>query len=95
MSPVVAVVIRAIISENMGIIVAAIFLDKHFVQGDMTRLSVFTDKLDWHIKKYFRDCVDVKVVSICKSCRKKANKKCCAQYNSANRTTALMVIGWV
>ena len=70
-----------------------IFLDKHFVQGDMTRLSVFTDKLDW--QKYFRDCVDVKVVSICKSCRKKANKKCCVQYNSANRTTALVVIGWV
>ena len=68
------------------------FLNTHFVPGDMTPLSVVIRKPNWH--KSFRDCVDVKVVSICRSCRKKAHKECCAQYNSTNRTTALMVIGW-
>lgn len=68
------------------------FLNTHFVHGNMTPLSVVTSKPGWH--KSFRNFVNVKVVSICRSCRKKANKNCCAEYNSANRTTVLMVLGW-
>lgn len=68
------------------------FLNMHFTRGDMVPLSVMVRKPGW--QKSFRNCVNVKVVSICQSCRKKANKNCCYEYTSANRTTALMVIGW-
>ena len=69
------------------------FLNKYYVSGDMTSLYAMTRKNGW--QRSFRNGLDVKIVSVCKSCRKKALKGCCNEYNAANRTTVSMVLGWM
>jgi len=58
----------------------------------MISLKNLRNNPEWR-KEYEKE-LEIKLINICKSCRKKANKGCCFDYHSTNRTKIKMVIGW-
>jgi hypothetical protein len=68
------------------------FLSKHYNEGGMISLKEIRKNPEW--KQENEKELEIKLVHICKSCGKKANKHCCSNYHSNNRVKIKMVIGW-
>ena len=68
------------------------FFDRNYTKGGMISLKEMKRHPEW--KNEYRNSLDIKKVHVCKSCKKKWYKKCCAEYSRTNRTMLQMVIGW-
>jgi hypothetical protein len=67
-------------------------LSKYYNEGEMISLKQIKRNPVW--KKENEKQLEIKLVHICKSCGKKANKHCCSNYHSSNRVKIKMIIGW-
>jgi hypothetical protein len=68
------------------------FLENNFKRGGMHPLVDMRQHPEW--VPGYRKHIEVKRVTICKSCRKRFIKGCCPKYSSNNKTMQTMVIGW-
>lgn len=68
------------------------FMYTHYMRGGMIPLKLVKNNPEW-IKEYEDDIV-TKRVHMCKSCKSKAQKGCCSNYSTVNRSMITMVIGW-
>ena len=68
------------------------FFETNYKRGGMYPLVDMRQHPEW-IPGY-RKHVEVKRITICRSCKKRSIKECCPEYSSKNRTMQTMVIGW-
>ena len=68
------------------------FLEKNYRRGGMCPLVDMRQHQEW--VPIYRKHVEVKRITICRSCRKRFIKGCCSEYSSKNKTMQTMVIGW-
>ena len=68
------------------------FLKKNYRRGGMCPLVDMRQHPEW--VPGYRKLVEVKRITICRSCRNRFIKGCCPEYNSKNKTMQTMVIGW-
>ena len=68
------------------------FLEKNYNRGGMCPLVNMRQHPEW--VPGYRKHVEVKRITICKSCRSRFIKGCCPEYSSNNKMMQTMVIGW-
>jgi hypothetical protein len=68
------------------------FLEKNYIKGGMYPLKEMKKHSEW-LPEY-RHKVEVRRLTLCKSCGRRLIKDCCSEYNRENKVMLMMVVGW-